>query len=418
MSRFLLAVWSFETHVDPNLALAEALRKKGHEVAFYAGCRAGAEAMALGFEVWPFDALSEELADLHVEGILRERRRPRFLRRHWFDFLLSQVTAQMEDLERIVAEWRPDAIVSDMAMLAPFAILQERLQLPVAVLSHVGYCMVPGPQGPIPGRAMPPRRTALGRARGWLNSAAVNFVMREVPRAIDELRTVYGLKKVGLRITEFHARTLLLIPSAAELDYNRTDLPPTVQYVGMCLWPPLKQHETIRTVKPFIVVDEGTFFTPDPFLLRVAAAALAGASFEVRLIAGKHREQKSLTFGPLASNISLGPWCALDELLGAAALVITSGNTESVLSALSRGTPLIVVPAILDQTEIAWRVQEFGAGIFIPERHCSEERLLKTIHQVLDDSRFANRAAAALEALSKYRGPDRAVELLEELVLR
>ena len=218
MSRFLIAVWSLESHVNPNLAVSTALRDAGHEVAFYAGPKAASEIEENGFLVFPFRALREDIATVQFAALLEEQRNARKLSQHFSLLLVGQLVPQIDDLNQIIDTWSPDVLITDMAMVAPFAILQDLRRVRVAVLSHVGYCMVPGPQGPVPGRALPPRDTLVARLRAQATTSVANFITRDVPKAIDATRRSYGLAATGLRITELHPRTeLLLIPSVPEL---------------------------------------------------------------------------------------------------------------------------------------------------------------------------------------------------------
>ena len=411
MSRFLLAVWSLESHVNPNLAVGTALRERGHEVAFYAGPKAARELEEREFRVFPFQKVSEEMASAQFALLLEDQGNARKLTQAFSDVLLSQLVPQVEDLADIIDTWRPDVLVTDMAMVAPYAILHEWKKIPVAVLSHVGYCMVPGPEGPIPGRAMPPRTSFAARLQAALVHRVADWITRGVPKEIDRVRKHYGLDPTGMRVTQLHARVnALLIPSIAELDYNRSGLPSTVRYVGPCLWPRSSTAAQSVASKPAIAVEEGGYYRKHPFLLNVAIRALRGAEWEVTLVPGRERNWKELE--SLDTNMR---FASASE---AADLVITTGNTESVLRALSRGTPVIVVPSLLDQSEMALRVKLYGAGVSLPESECTPENLARTARAVLAENRFRQKAAEAAHLLSGDLGPERAARELEGLIAR
>jgi UDP:flavonoid glycosyltransferase YjiC (YdhE family) len=417
MPRFLFAVWSFETHVDPFIAVASALRDQGDQVAFYAGPRAGSDANAQGFRVFPFTAVSEKLADAHVAGILADRRSPRKLGQRWYDFLISQLPAQYNDLVHIVREWHPDVIVSDMAMLAPFVAVQESKRVPVAVLSHVGYCMSPGPQGPVPGRAFPPDRTGMTAVRAKITRSLSAFVTRSVPRGIDAFRSSVGLKPTGLRVVDYYGRApLFLIPTVPELDYDRRDLPRGAAYCGPCFWPPVEASPTAPGRR--IIVNEGSLHTVEPTLLRAAVEAFRDSDRELVIIAGKHRDLATLELGQPGKNTRVLPWQAVTAELAGTSLLITTGNTESVLSAFLRGIPVLVAPSILDQSELAWRTKWFGAGDFIPEPQLTPARLQRMADRIMNQGEYAERARDASAALGRYRGPGQAADFLRQLARR
>jgi UDP:flavonoid glycosyltransferase YjiC (YdhE family) len=89
-----------------------------------------------------------------------------------------------------------------------------------------------------------------------------------------------------------------------------------------------------------------------------------------------------------------------------------------VLSALSQGTPVVVVSAILDQSEIGWRVQASGAGLRLPEAHCTPGRLREAVERVLGESSFRTGAAQLADEFSRNPGSRRASELLAGLAMQ
>ncbi|NJN19543.1 MAG: hypothetical protein HC822_26520 [Oscillochloris sp.] len=59
----------------------------------------------------------------------------------------------------------------------------------------------------------------------------------DMRREAEQLRAGYNLPPLGMSVTRYTGTMpLYLMPSVAEFDYCRRDLPPTVAYVGPCLW--------------------------------------------------------------------------------------------------------------------------------------------------------------------------------------
>jgi UDP:flavonoid glycosyltransferase YjiC (YdhE family) len=98
--------------------------------------------------------------------------------------------------------------------------------------------------------------------------------------------------------------------------------------------------------------------------------------------------------------------------------MVTNGNTELALGALTCAVPLVVVPSILDQSEIAWRVQESGAGIRLPERRCTPERLRQAVQSILDDRSYSDHARRLAGCFTQYGGVQQAVALLAGIAKR
>jgi UDP:flavonoid glycosyltransferase YjiC (YdhE family) len=148
----------------------------------------------------------------------------------------------------------------------------------------------------------------------------------------------------------------------------------------------------------------------------MAAHGLAGLPLTVILLAGEGRDAASLNLGPLPSNITLQAHAPLSDVLPMADALITNGNSESVLAALQKGIPLVVLPSIWDQAEMAWRVAESGAGLRLSPGGPTPARLRQAVVRVLEESAFRDDAIKMGAALAACEGPSRAAALIGELV--
>ena len=162
MSRFLFAIWPLSGHVNPQIVLADALRARGHEVAFYTGAVLEALLASEGFCIFPFQHVSEERVEQIVVtletqapvGLLTPLRTARALQ----DWLIDTVPDQVADLESVLATWQPDVVVTETAMWGPSLVLWERTGVPVAISSTLMGCLIPG--------------TGRAAARAWAAAAA------------------------------------------------------------------------------------------------------------------------------------------------------------------------------------------------------------------------------------------------------
>jgi MGT family glycosyltransferase len=422
MAKFLLTVWPFATHLHPNIALAHALRERGHEVAFYTGSTARPVVEGEGFRCFPFQGVDEEHVGQIVESIISPRRYPFQSEALWREFLLLTVPSQLDDLGTVLAAWPVDVIVSDMAMWGPILVLHETWDGPVAVFLHVAYCLVPGRDGSVGGLPLPRPRSRYTRLYVRLVRTVSDFFTAGVRRAASKLRQAYGLSPIDVSVREFAGKLpLYLVPSTPEFDYERRDLPPSVHYVGPCLWDKPKNElppawlERIRRDLPCVFVTEGALHTHEPVVLRTAAQALADQPIQVIMTTGERRDPSELGLGPIAPNVQVERWMAPSDLLPVADLVITTGNPDIVLAALSAGVPLIVVPTTWDQSSNARRVVDEGAGLRLALRRCTPERLRAVVERVLGEPSFRQSAERLAADFARYGGPARAAELLEGL---
>ena len=424
MARFLIAVWPYPGHYFPLTAIACSLRERGHEVAFYSGAGARATVEGEGFPCFGFESVDEE----SVERILFSRdhyaswKLPFRVKALLRDWLIGTVPGQVEDLRRIVAEWRPDVIVSETSMWAPMLVLHETGDVPVAVFSTVAACLIPGPDAPPAGLGLP-------RPRGWASRllsraarAAVDVLATDFRRAADEVRGRYGLSPLPTSVAAYNGRMpLYLVPTTPEFDYQRRDLPPSVHYIGPCQWnagtaeAPPDWLAALPRDRPLVHVTEGTVHIQDPIVLRAAAQGLADEPVQVVMTTGNRRDPASLDLGPRPANVRVEAWVPHQFLLPRTDLVVTTGGAGTVMTVLEAGVPLVVVPTEWDKPENAQRVVEAGAGIRISPRRLTPARLRAAVRQILGNPSYRRNAKRLAAAFAGHRGPARAAELLESL---
>ena len=425
MSRFLFAVWPLSGHLHPNLAVALALRQRGHEVAFYSGERARGLLDREGIDLYPFQKLDEAAtmdfiaqiggAALALPGPWERKR----LFRQW---LVDSIPGQVSDLDRVVREWRPDVIVCDPAMWGSFLIVSELRNILVGILSYVAACLLPGPEGPVLGWSIPRPRTPLGWGIASVARAAFSVLSSDIPRAANRMRQSYGLPKLRMSVNEYAGTLpLYLMPSSPEFDYNRRDLPPSVWYVGPCVWdhpsaePPPKWLADIPIDRPLVYVTEGTFQLHEPFLIRAAIQGLADSATQVVATTGRDRDPSQIGLDPFPPNVRVERFVPLSLLFAKARVVVTTGGSGTVTAALCAGIPLVVVPTAWDQPENAWRISDSGAGIRLSVGDCTPVRIRDAVQKVLSDPNYRHNARRLGESLSRRGGALEAALALETL---
>ena len=427
--RFLVTCWPFTGHVHPQLAVATALRDRGHEVAFYTGASAAATVEAEGFPVHRLSAVDEdEVFDcvrLLETGTRGGRMSPGLVRRIFRRWLVETIPGQLRDLQPVLAGWRPDVLVTDLSMWAPILVLHETTGIPVALSSTFMGPLIPGPDAAPAGFGLRPPRTLPERLVARTLEAVVDRAGRGLRARVDEIRREHGLGPLGMSVNAWTGRLpLYLVPSLASLDGNRTDLPPTVHYVGPLLWYPPSTAAadawlaSIPRDRPWVHVTESTLRYGDPFLLRAAVRALPGSGLRVVGTTGQHRDVASLGLGPLPDGAHLTAWASHRSLLPLCSAVVTNGGTATVISALVHGLPLVVAPTTWDKPDNARRLVEAGVAILVKPARCTPERLRAAVQQLLGDPAYTRNAQALAGQLAAAPGADGAAGLLEALTTR
>jgi MGT family glycosyltransferase len=427
MATFLFTVWPYPGHIHPNLAIAHALADRGHRCAFYTGGSIQASIEAEGFRCFPFRHVDERRVEdivLTLDALSLEWRQARRRKALLTEWLLGTIEAQLADLETVRHIAPPDAIVCDPAMWGPLLVLQESAGIPLAIMSYVAACMLPGPEGPIVGLPLRRPQGTAGRLQHRVLRSVAHLVATNVRRAADNVRARHGLPPVGMSVTAFAGTMpLYLVPSTPAFDRDRHDLPPSVRYVGPCAWdkpstaPPARWLAELPRDRPLVYVTEGTMHSKPPLLLRAAIHGLASQPVQVIATTGQHRDPETLDLGAIPPNVRVERFVPHSDLLARADAVITTGGTGTVLASLAAGVPLVIVPMAWDQPENAWRVTEAGAGVRIAPSDCTPDAVRRAVTRVLDDERFRGHARRLGDDFRRRGGATEAAALLERLVL-
>lgn len=424
--RFLITLWPFTGHLLPQISIAIALRERGHEVAFYSGEAVRATVEQQGFEFFAFRRLDQERGFRTMRAVDNgdRRRRPGAGRlvpmlREW---LVETIPDQLADLRPLLSEWGPDAIATDLSMWGPILVLSQSQPIPVALSSTFMGPLIPGPDAPAFGFGLGPPKTPRGRAVARALTGLTELGARPLRKRIDELRAQHGLGPLDASVNRHTGRLpLYLVGNVRELDYNRHDLPPSVHYVGNCIFYPDTADgtdewlERVPTDRPWVHVTESTLAYGDPFLLRTAIEALAAAPVEVIITTGTHRHPAALGLDPGAPNVHSTGWLSHGKLLPRCEAIVTVGGKATVLAAAEAGVPMVLVPTTWDKPDNARRVTEAGAGVRVPARRVTPAALRDAVDEVLSVPRYRAAAERLSALLARAPGPAGAAELLEQL---
>ncbi|HYI92554.1 MAG TPA: glycosyltransferase [Bryobacteraceae bacterium] len=431
MARFLVTCWPFVGHLYPQISVAHALRKREHEIAFYTHESTRSVVEGENFRLFPFVNVDERryerihALEAKVPATQPKRQTLSVAMTAYRDMLADSIPEQVADLQPILKQWQPDALITDPAMWGPILVMWERTGIPVALLTQMIGSMIPGPGGPPWGPGLPSPRSFRTRLLSRVAQVAVDVVARGMRRHVDGIRARYDLGPMGCSVNAFTGRLpLYLIPSVPELDYDRRDQPSNVHYIGPCVWTRADGAEDppwiseLSPDKPWVHATEGTAQYQEPFLLRATARGLAATKTEVILTTGQNRDPESLGLHPLPANVRVERWISHEDFLPRCAALITTGGAATVLASLKAGVPLLVVPTFWDKSDNAQRVVEAGVGLRLAPRHCTAERVNKAVLRLLEEPHFRVNAQHMSRLFADAGGPNRAAELLEQLVSR
>jgi UDP:flavonoid glycosyltransferase YjiC (YdhE family) len=387
--RLLVAAFGDPGHAFPAIALARALRERGHEVTVetWERWREPVEGVGLRFEA----AEEYTVFPPRPEGV--------------FTDAASAAIA----LRPLLDELRPHVVVSDILTLAPTLAAEAAGCRLATLIPHV-Y--------PVHDAGMPffafgwlPPRTPVGRA-AW--RAALPVLVAGLKRGRRELNE--SRERVGLPpIDRFHggiSERLALVATFPQLEYPRR-WPAAVKVTGpMHFELPYPDVELPEGEGPLVLVAPSTSQDPECRLLRAAFEGLAEEPVRVVGTTNRHEPREPIE---VPRNATLVEWISYTQAMRETDLVICHGGHGTIARALSAGVPVLSCPAIGDMTENAARVQWASAGLMVPWRVTGASSIRWASRQILGEPKFSSRAAELAAWSRSNNGTQRGAELVEEL---
>jgi MGT family glycosyltransferase len=402
---FLAYIEPVPGRVYPLVATFQELTRRGHRVTVRTGVREAETLRSIGIDAAP---LASEIVDFRPTD-WRARTR--------FGALMTALRVfgerapfQVGDLGRAIATERPDVVMVDETSWGAAAAAQ-RSGCPWA------FCLaspVPFPSRDAPpfGLGLAPRRDTLGRVRDRIVGPLVEgALVRTIARHANPMRAEMGLPPVRSMRDIYLAAPLVLVYTAEPFEYPRSDWPANVRLVGPGLWePPAARPSWLdELTRPLVVVTLSTAFQNDRRLAEVACAALGGARFDV-VVTTAGVDPAGLAAPP---NVRVERFLPHSPLLERAVCLVCHAGMGVTQRALAHGVPVVAIPFGRDQPEVARRVAVAGAGVLLPARKLTPQRLLGGVEEALKLRPGAERLAAAFASAG---GAPAAASALETLI--
>src|SRR5215211_67952 len=389
--RFLVAAFGDAGHAFPAIALARALRRRGHEV------------LVETWERWRDPVEGEGLRFTAAEEYQAFPPPPQ-----GSEGSVSAADAAIALLP-LMKDFRPDVVVSDILTLAPALAAERAGRRRATLIPHVYPAHEPGL--PFFAFGLQPPRTPLGRAvwRGAL--PVLESGLRRGRQEMNETREAVGLPPMH----EFHggiSRELALVATFPQLEYPRR-WPPGVHVTGpMHFELPYPDVDLPDGDEPLVLVAPSTAQDPELRLVRVALEALANEP--LRVVGTTNR--LGLASRPAApDNAVVVDWLSYSQVMPQASLVICHGGHGTVTRAVAAGAPVLCCPHVGDMAENSARVAWARAGLMLPWRLLGTRTLRVAARRILGDRSFIGRAEEFATWSSAIDGAQRGARLVEQL---
>ncbi len=375
--RFLFLTWKGAGNQPPSVAIAQALNKHGHDVAFAGYANQQSYFADRGFRFVLLERSAAAWRDAPSD--------------HMFAVKLHSVWASPDhffDVPLLVSQEASDALVIDCLMFGALA-AAEKMQHPTVAFIHSA-----------PGALMPPGGKFESQLLGPVNEMRRKA---DMPALAD--------------LWESWACFPALSNSIRELDPLAARAPKSFSYLGpladgsspsswVSPWP-----QTDRRPLVLVSFSTGPYWDQSSRITRTLEA-LSDSGCRVVVTAGS-AEIDPATVPPNAVVLRHIPH---DAILPRAAVTVTHAGHGTVTTALKYGVPLLCLPnPVADQPILAAQVQELGCGLLLDGETAAPSDIRAAIDRLISDQNYAERARLIADVIANSPGISAAVSRLENL---
>ena len=398
-------------HLNPMVALADSIRKRGHRVTFFLlgdlptqVHRAGFEVVPLGGKAFPVEEYrqaSEILGTLHGRAALK----------HTFGIGIRSTEAILREGPDLIRKSGVEALVVDQTS-TPAGTVADQLGLPFATVCNA-LLLHPGPTVPPFFTHWQPNQAWWARLRNKVFWAGLDRMYNPILKQIQSHRRQLGLS-IPTGIPDAWSTRIQISQQPEIFEFPREDLPRHLYFVG-----PLRLADGDAEIpfpwerldgRPLIYSSFGTLQNRIASNFQKVAEACAGLGAQLVLSTGKGVPAESLK--NLPGNPVVVDYAPQRELLKRATMVVTHAGLNTVLDSLSQGVPMVAMPVTNEQPGIAARMAWIGAGESLKNHRISPPKLRSLISRVLAEPSYRAAACRVRDSIQKSGGAPRAAELI------
>jgi len=377
-------------HFHPLFPLADALRHRGHDVTFATAPSfarraetAGFAAVAVGdeFHAW-FAELARRTSGPPGEGLAPEEIESWFTPRLFGEIGIEQT---LDGLLAAIADLRPDLVLHDPYQFA------APLAAAMGGISNVAHGL--GPLPPLEvfaltAEAVAPQWAERGLAVPQLAGMSAHALLTISPPSLDlDLPDAFAEQVHLLRPVGYDA------PGAAA--------PPT--------W------LTELADRPTIYATLGTMFNTNRDMFRAILDGLADEDVTVIMTIGDNNDPSWLD--PIPANAHVERYVPQSKLLDHCAAVVSHGGSGTILPALGRGIPQVLLPQGADNFTNAARCHRAGAGLTVLPEDVTATDVRAALRRALHEPSIAAAARHIASEIAAMPPPSEAATFLEQLAV-
>ena len=372
-------------HFNPMLALAQALVRAGHDVAFATASDFCPHIERAGFPAFPAGlSLPDQIEQARRRYPDQDRLSAMERFEQFVPRMLAGVAApaRLADLVGLVPGWKPDLVVHDETEFAG-PVAAAAAGVPWADQS-VGI-LRPLAMARLAGETLAPLCQQYGVDVGPFGGLFRYLYLDVAPKTLQSSQ---------------------IADVAVAHPVQNATIDPGAEGETLPEWVPDLAY-------PVVYVSLGTVFNAKA--VDVFAAVLAGLRDEpVNLVVTVGPDNDPSVFGPQPEHIRIERFIPQSRLLPFCDAVVNQGGT-AILPILAHGLPLLLLPQGANQFHNAQACVAAGVGRRLLPAEVTPEAVRREVRALLHDSSLRAAARRVQRELAEMPGPERGVELLERL---
>jgi rhamnosyltransferase subunit B len=417
MSRIVLTTIGSLGDLHPQIALAVELRKRGHDIVFAIMKEYGAIIEPLGFEFHPMrpDGTPinnpEEIAKMTdlktgAEYVVRNWILPN-LRDTYTDLLNSA-----KDADLIVA--------GDIVYAAPLVAEKLGIQWASLALAPVAFFSAYDPSV-IPLFPFLAKLRGLGTPLNQVIFQSLKTVIKSWAEPIHQLRKELGLSQFSNNpIVDKSSACQVLAMFSDLLAKPQPDWDKNTVVTGFTFYDgDLNEGELNPALQQFLDAGE----PPIVFTLGSAAVMVPGTFYQESMRAVTQLNRRAvLLIGNntppehLPEDIIAVNYVPYSQIFPHACAIVHQGGIGTTAQALRAGCPTLIMPYSYDQPDNAERVKRLGTSRTISRKHYSAVRVARELRELLDNPKYATKAAEIGQIIRSENGVVLACNAIERLL--
>ena len=420
MARILLSVVPASGHVNPMLAIGQALQDTGHTVAFTTAEMYQAQIERAGFIFYPMAYPEGAVESIHDAFRQPARWVSQFSLRAPQSYFFRDLPDLVASIIRAIEDFQPDVLANDGNQYAG-PIAADACDMPYSNFFAIA--------NPLLSKDAPP----FGLGLKWMPAGhpyrllwkvlniPVQGVLLRHDLCVNRVRRRFGLKpRWGNLLAPSPYLTLIATTDAYE--YPRSDLEPQVMYVGPVTtaqrgevlddfpWEWLAKDE-----RPTFYVSMGTIVRGDKIFRYVIDLART-ANWKAVIAVGHNTDP--VNFEPLPENVLVRQFVLQLKLMQQVDALVSHGGNNTVSETLLHGLPLVVIPISADQPDSAGHVVACGAGIRLSPWRLTQAKLGEAMQAILNEPTYRQAAQRIQVSYQATDGAKTCAELIGLLAER